>query len=104
MSLWQTRGDSETVSEAAQRELFEETNVDIDSLSFFSYFDEVMRDPRERTISFAFLATLNRYSLEIKAADDASEVMWYPIKSLPKLSFDHMKIIDTAIKKLDDIE
>jgi 8-oxo-dGTP diphosphatase len=92
---------TESVIDAAKRELSEETGANISSLDFLGYFDDVKRDPRERTLSLAFLAKTDKSSLEIKASDDASEVRWYPLESLPELAFDHMLIIDAAIKKLE---
>jgi len=90
----------EKIESAARRELEEETAVKIDKIEFLGYFDDINRDPRERTISFVFMATTNKQQHNIVAADDASDAKWYPVTELPKLAFDHPNIIELAIAKL----
>lgn len=88
----------EPVKQACQRELQEETgmSLDLNQLKFFNFYDEVNRDPRSRTITFAYLAQLNSLN-EVKGDDDATEAKWFNIKKLPKLAFDHLEIIKDAL-------
>lgn len=88
----------EPVKQACQRELQEETgmSLDLNQLKFFNFYDEVNRDPRSRTITFAYLAQLNSLN-EVKGDDDATEAKWFDIKKLPKLAFDHLEIIKDAL-------
>ena len=88
---------NETAQEAARRELREETGVDDQDLHFFGYFDAIDRDPRGRTISFAFLACADTAPLA-SGADDASEAAYFPLNKLPKLAFDHAEVTTAAIK------
>jgi 8-oxo-dGTP diphosphatase len=90
----------EKIKTAAFRELAEETGAIIDSLEFLDFFDDIYRDPRERTVSFAYWATTTKIEQNILAADDASDAKWHLIESLPKLAFDHKNIVDIAIKKI----
>lgn len=91
-------GTDEPVKQACQRELQEETgmSLDLNQLKFFNFYDEVNRDPRSRTITFAYLAQLNSLN-EVKGDDDATEAKWFNIKKLPKLAFDHLEIIKDAL-------
>jgi 8-oxo-dGTP diphosphatase len=88
----------EPVKQACQRELQEETgmSLDLNQLKFFNFYDEVNRDPRSRTITFAYLAQINSLN-EVKGDDDATEAKWFDIKKLPKLAFDHLEIIKDAL-------
>jgi 8-oxo-dGTP diphosphatase len=90
----------EKVADAARRELQEETGVKIDHIDFLGYYDDIDRDPRGRTVSFAFTAITDKSSHRVKAADDASDAQWYAIHQLPLLAFDHQMIIEQAISKL----
>ena len=91
---------SEKIEDAAHRELSEETGAKIDNLDFLGFFDAVERDPRERTVSFAFWSKTSINQQQIKAADDASKAEWHSINELPPLAFDHQKIVKLARSKL----
>lgn len=86
----------ETLEEAAKRELYEETNVQIDRLKQFYVFDAIDRDPRHRTISVVFYAVLEK-EIQPKAADDAKYAQFFDIKNMPDLAFDHAEIMKKAI-------
>lgn len=86
----------ETLNHAAQRELKEECNIKIDSLQQFGVYDEPGRDPRGRTLSVIFYAILDKKPNHLKAGDDALQVKWFKLNSLPKLAFDHKKILQDA--------
>lgn len=89
----------EKVEQAAIRELHEETGVVVKDLKFIGYFDKVDRDPRGRTISFAFMSQINKNKHKPKAADDAIDVSWFDINALPNMAFDHKNILDIAFFK-----
>jgi len=91
----------ESLEEAAQRELFEETGVKNLRLTQIHTFSDPGRDPRGHVISTCFgciLETLDQ--IQIKAGDDAAEAKWFVLTALPPLAFDHPILIQAAIAKL----
>jgi 8-oxo-dGTP diphosphatase len=86
----------ERLKDAALRELSEETGLIIQQLEQFYVFDELSRDPRERTITVVFIGAADHLKCLIKPASDAKEVKWFPIDNLPELGFDHGDIITLA--------
>lgn len=90
---------NESVSQTAHRELFEETGIKVKKIDFLGYYDSINRDPRGRTIGFAFYAILNNI-VEAKSGDDAASTKWFKINNLPPLAFDHEKIISDLIQKI----
>lgn len=92
--------DNEDCQTAAYRELEEETNVKNVYLEQLYTFSDPKRDPRGRVVSIAYMALISRENILIKAWSDAAEVKFFPVKSLPKLAFDHKKILDYAIQRL----
>ncbi|MCF7835096.1 NUDIX hydrolase [Candidatus Gracilibacteria bacterium] len=92
--------DNEDCQTAAYRELEEETNVKNVYLEQLYTFSDPKRDPRGRVVSIAYMALISRENILIKAGSDAAEVKFFPVKSLPKLAFDHKKILDYAIQRL----
>ncbi len=86
----------ETLEQAADRELAEETGLVDILLTQFKTYGDVDRDPRGRTISVVFIG-IAKAKTKTKAGDDAKNVQWFSIKNLPPLAFDHKQIIDEAI-------
>ena len=85
--------------DAAKRELFEETGIVAGKLSELGIFDTPGRDPRGRTVSVVFYCIVEDAVSQMKAGDDAAEVMLFPVNGLPELAFDHKLIIDKAVKQ-----
>ena len=89
----------ETLEEAVERELAEETHlsgIKFEQLHAFSALD---RDPRGRTVSVVFCGMLAD-NQQAKAGDDASKVQWFGINDLPLLAFDHQEVLQLALQKL----
>lgn len=93
---------NEGLEEAAKRELYKETNVKINDVYMEQLytFGDPKRDPRFRVVSVAYFALLDHRKVSAKAGSDAKNVKWFSVKKMPKLAFDHDKIIDYARKRL----
>ena len=95
----------ETLFEAAQRELREETHLSNFHIKMFGVFDEVKRDPRDRVISVGFYAIIPSQDIKVIAGSDAENADWYDFMELPKLAFDHNEIVNLAFNTLtSDLE
>jgi len=90
----------ETVKQAAQRELEEETGLKNIALEEIGVFSEPERDSREQVISVAHLGQVNMKEVTPIAMDDAKNVKWFKIDHLPPLAFDHSDIIKKALTKI----
>jgi 8-oxo-dGTP diphosphatase len=90
----------ESIDEAAKRELQEETGVKDIFLEQLYTWGEVDRDPRGRVITVSYFALVKDNEVELKASTDAAEVKWFDVNKLPKLAFDHDKILKYAIQRL----
>jgi 8-oxo-dGTP diphosphatase len=90
----------ESLEEAAMRELREETGIHNLFLEQLYTFGDVDRDPRERVVSVAYYALVNLRDHQIKAATDARNAAWFSVDDIPPLPFDHNKIVDAALKRL----
>jgi 8-oxo-dGTP diphosphatase len=90
----------EDLETAMRRELGDETGITRLYLEQLYSFGDPDRDPRERVISIAYYALVKLADHAVRAASDAAEVAWFPVAELPKLAFDHEKIVDVALKRL----
>ncbi|MBC7865462.1 MAG: NUDIX hydrolase [Bacteroidia bacterium] len=103
-STWSLPGGfvymNETTEESAKRILHEKTgikNVFVEQLYTFS---EVDRDPRQRVVAVAYYALVNNKKFQIAAGLNAKNVAWFELSKMPKLIFDHSKIVKTALIRL----
>jgi 8-oxo-dGTP diphosphatase len=104
-NLWALPGgfvdeQDDNVEAASARELLEETNIGNVYLEQLYSFGDKGRDPRGRVITVSYLALLRQDDLELKASSDASGVSWWPVLDLPKLAFDHKKIVEYAHQRI----
>jgi 8-oxo-dGTP diphosphatase len=89
----------ERVSEAAPRELFEETGLRAGELELLGVYDTPGRDPRGWTVSIVYIGRLDSEQT-ISGSDDASDARWFPVDSLPDLAFDHELILADALARV----
>ncbi|MGA7935790.1 MAG: NUDIX domain-containing protein [Kovacikia sp.] len=90
----------ESLEAAALRELQEETGVEKIFLEQLYTFGEIDRDPRERVVTVAYYALINLNEYPLKATTDARTAEWFPVAAVPKLAFDHDRILTTALTRL----
>lgn len=70
---------NESLDEAAQRELREETNIsDIYFEQLYTWGD-LGRDPRTRIISTSYMSLVDSSLLDIKPSDDADDAKWFTV-------------------------
>lgn len=90
----------ENAEQGALRELEEETGLKLRNIIEFGTFSDVDRDPRERVISIAFYALINK--VDVKGGDDAAKAQWFALDEVPRLAFDHDKMLKNALTKLKE--
>jgi 8-oxo-dGTP diphosphatase len=102
--LWALPGGfvemDENLEDATLRELEEETGLRDIYIEQLYTFGQLDRDPRGRVVSVAYFALVNLKSLTVKADSDAVNVDWFAWNALPRLAFDHDKILGVAIERL----
>jgi 8-oxo-dGTP diphosphatase len=93
----------EDIEDAARRELEEETGIKVAHLEQLYTFGKPMRDPRERVISVAHLALVQRANYKVQSGSDASDAQWFPVDRVMRnepLAFDHREILQVALARL----
>ncbi|HCE44772.1 MAG TPA: NUDIX hydrolase [Lentisphaeria bacterium] len=102
--MWALPGGFATVGESiettARRELLEETGLKNVFLEQLYTFSEPDRDPREHVVTVAFYALVNLSEHKVQAATDARNAAWFAIDDIPKLAFDHDKMLKVAYERL----
>lgn len=89
---------NEEIVDAAQRELKEETGIELyrAELDFLGVFSKPNRDPRGRVISHVYYHRSKNMFKDAMSGDDAKEIGWYTIDDAMQLdlAFDHSEILD----------
>jgi len=95
----------ESLLEAAQRELLEETGVDgADLLRQFGAYGDPDRDPRMNVVTIAYLAVLHDLQ-GISGGSDAAAAALAPVSEVlsgewEPLAFDHGRILQDAVERV----
>jgi 8-oxo-dGTP diphosphatase len=106
--MWATPGGfkrpTETLDEAARRELAEETGVDVPSLlTQFGAYGDPERDPRMNVVTVAYLAVLRDVGAVV-AGTDAADAALVPVFDVLneriELAFDHLRIVRDAVERV----
>ena len=95
---------TETLDDAAKRELAEETGVDAASLlTQFGAYGDPARDPRMNVVTIAYLAVLRDVGSVVAGADAAAAAL-IPVTDVLNgkidLAFDHLQIVRDAIERV----
>jgi len=90
----------EELETAAKRELYEETGVKNAFLAQLYTKGDIGRDPRGRVITVIYYSLMDSAKVELRASTDAAEVSWFSVKNLPKLAFDHERIIRDSAERI----
>ncbi len=92
----------ESLEDAARRELCEETGLRDLSIEQLHTFGDPGRDPRAHTVSVAYYGLVRAADHVVAGADDASDARWFPVDDLPRLAFDHDRVLEVALARLKD--
>ena len=90
----------ETLEHTAIRELREETGIEQLYLEQLYTFGALKRDPRERVVTIAYYALANLNDHKLRASTDARKAAWFLVSDLPPLAFDHERIVEVALTRL----
>lgn len=95
---------TETLDEAARRELVEETSVDaVGLLAQFGAYGDPDRDPRMNVVTIGYVAVLRDVGA-IAAGTDAADAALVPVSDVlgghVDLAFDHLRIVTDAIERV----
>ena len=82
----------ETFEHCAVREVEEETGLKTEIVGLVGVYSEPSRDPRGHVVSAVF--HMRPTGGILRGGDDATSAEWMPMDDLPKLAFDHGRIVE----------
>lgn len=90
----------ESVDNAAKKHLKSKAGVTNVYLEQLYAFGEVGRDPFGRVVSIAYFALISPSGVKLKTTKDYDDIKWFSMDELPRLAYDHKKIINYALARL----
>lgn len=90
----------ESSDDAAQRILYELTNLDNIYLEQLKSFTNPNRVTGRRVVTIGYYTLVNREDYNVKAGLTLMEATWYKINSIPDLIFDHNEILEFSLMQL----
>jgi ADP-ribose pyrophosphatase YjhB (NUDIX family) len=91
---------NESIDDAASRLLTSLTGVSNIFLEQLRAFGEVNRYPGKRVITLAYYALINADNYSLSAGFTASDAQWFKIHDVPRLAYDHNKILNVGFQYL----
>ncbi|MEU7838625.1 NUDIX hydrolase [Nonomuraea sp. NPDC049129] len=90
----------EDLAGAAVRELAEETGLDTAPahIEQLASYGGPGRDPRMRVVSISYLAFAPDLP-DPRAGTDAAAAVWHPVDDVPRLAFDHQRILADGVER-----
>ena len=90
--------EGETIEEAIEREVYEETSLEVHPIDILGVYSDPKRDPRGHMMTVVFIVLVIRGTPT--AGDDAKEISWIPIEKLNdiKIAFDHKLVIHDYLR------
>jgi len=73
----------------------------MNDLSMYKVFDDLDRSPLQRMIGIGFIGIIDLKKVNIlRKTNKTSNADWFSIDNIPELSYDHNKILESALEEL----
>lgn len=92
--------NDELLCDGAKRELKEKTGITGIDLDFSAVFDDIKRSELRRMIGISFIGVINVNGIELQKETLKTSNADFEISNIPKLAYDHNKIIETSLEIL----
>ena len=97
---WLQKDESADV--AAERILYELTNLDNIYLEQLKAFTEPKRVIEKRVVTIGYYTLVNRENFNIKTSPSIVQAKWFKINEIPDLIFDHNEIFEFSLMQLQN--
>ncbi|MDD2469538.1 MAG: NUDIX domain-containing protein [Bacilli bacterium] len=96
--------NDETVEEGLAREIYEKTGLKDLYYEQFGVFSNPNRSPLMRMVAIAYIALIDIQKVKIlKETSHTQNAEWFNINEIPKLGYDHEKILNEGLAHLKKI-
>lgn len=96
--------NNETILDGLNREIYEKTGIQDIPVYFSGIFDDLNRSHFMRMIAISYIGLIDSARVAIlNKTKKTSDSDWVPIDKIPKLAYDHNKILKQSLETLKDV-
>lgn len=93
--------NNESLIDGMYREMYEKTGISDIDIYLSSIIDDINRSPIQRMIAATYIGIIDSKKVSLlKSTSKTEDASWTDINSIPKLAYDHNKILNDAINTL----
>ena len=88
------------IDETIKSKVKEQTGLEKLNFEQSSVFSDVERVPNKRIIAVSLMSIVDEYKVRTNNSKTNYEFSWFTIEKLPKIGYDHSRVIDVALSEL----
>ena len=92
--------DDKTINECISESVLEQAGIDNLNFEQSYVFSDIDRVPDKRVIAVSLISIVDEIKIKSHQVNTNYESAWFPIDQLPKIGYDHAKVIDVAVSQL----
>lgn len=89
-----------TIDEAISEKVLEQAGIDNLNFEQSYVFSDIDRVPNKRVIAVSLISIVDEFKIKAHQVSTNFEVSWFSIDKLPKIGYDHGRVIEVAISQL----
>ena len=92
--------DDKTIDETIKESVLEQAGLDNLNFEQSYVFSDLDRVPNKRVLAVSLISIVDEFKIKSHQVNTGYEVSWFPIDQLPKVGYDHSKVIEVAVSQL----
>ena len=89
-----------TIDETIKDKVLEQTGLEGLHFEQSSVFSDVERVPKKRIIAVSLMSIVDEFKVKTNNIATNYEFSWFTIDKLPKIGYDHSRVVDVALSEL----
>ena len=89
-----------TIEDSIKESVFNQTGIDKLNFEQSYVFSDLERVPKKRVVAVSLISIVDEFKVKANKNETNYETCWFTIDKLPKIGYDHSRVIDVAISQL----
>ena len=89
-----------TIEETINEKVKEQTGIEGLNYEQSSVFSDIERVPKKRIVAVSLMSIVDEFKIKANKFRSKDDFSWFTIDKLPKIGYDHSRVIDVALSQL----